>query len=1469
MVFTLQILHASDQEAGIPALRDAISFSAVMNALQGTYENTLKLTSGDLFIAGPFFSASENIYDSVKTGKPALQPGIADILIQNQLGWAAASVGNHEFDAGDATFLNLLAPNTDWVNGAEGGQGIDASGYPGALFPYLATNLDYSGATLPAGLTVVPNGGAPKPNTLTGSVVEDVNGTLVGVLSAVTPYLPTIANIGKVEMTTASGITAATPIAEQVDTLVTNLQPEIKALSDAGVKKIVLMTHLQEAEIEQALAQRLVDLGIEVDILIGGGSHRVMSTGDSVPPLREDETQQTSGKLLQPYPQKFSSGPNTIYYVNTDSNYRYLSRLVASFDENGVITQIGEDSGTFAADIAGVDRLYPDSITTFEQVKSLADPELVAIVDGVAQYVNTLDSTIYGQTEVFLNGIRGDVRTQETNLGNLTADANDFYAEAYLAAYRDQLLPGFSSIDISFKNGGGIRDKIGLSFVPGGGGPLVQLPPPANPDTGKEEGDVSTLDISNSLRFDNELAVGTVTAAGLYEIAEHMVAGVERVAGQFGQIGGFKFSFDPSAPARTDTTPGQRIQNLALFHEDGKIKDTVVQNGQLVGDPDRKFSVVMLKFLADGGDSYPKVVQDVKSLSDFAEPASLGQADLKSGGEQDALAEYLAARFDKAKGQAPYAEVDTPPALDERVQNLAFRDDTVLEGAGGGEGSTIRIFNIQGAAHRSPLEGQEVEAVPGIVTLVQSNGFFMQDAEGDGNPATSDGIFVFTSSRPTVQVGDSVKVSGVVTEFRSSRAPRNLSTTQIGGGGNPATFTIDSSNNALPAPTIIGLEGRVPPTERIAGDAPSGTVEVADYAFDPIQNGLDFYESLEGMQVQVNGGVVVGPTNDFGEVWLLADNGEGATGRTPRGGIVINPTDFNPERIQVQFPREEAPDANVGDRFSSVIGVMSYDFGNFEVLPTNSITVTPGGLEREVTKLASGGEKLTIASYNIENFSPVSPSEQITNIGRHIAVNLGSPDIIGLQEVQDNTGPENDGVVDASESYKVLIEAIAAAGGPTYKFFDIAPIDGKDGGQPGGNIRVGYLYNPNRVSLVTRPGGDATTSTTVVDGRLSVSPGRLEPDNPAFTASRKPLAAEFIFNGQRIFTINNHFSSKGGSDSLFGAFQPPVNSREEERSEQARVNRRLVEGLLANNPDARIAVFGDLNEFQFFPPVQTLEKSETGDRVLFNLTLTLEESDRYSYIFEGNSQTLDHMLVTQTLFDVAEYQGVHINAEFFDQDSDHDPRIARFDLTNLTRPVGSSNLVQGSDKDDELTARGNQRVFAGAGNDVVGPAPGSTGGNFIDGGSGNDLLIASQNDVLAGGDGDDYLSAADGRGNNVLDGGAGDDLLFGGLNDVLIGEDGDDVLYAGRGGNFLTGGSGSDQFWLAFKALPDSPHVVTDFTPIEDVIGFRSVPGVGSFSDLTLVQRGTDTLIQASGQSIARFQGVQSSQITSDRVVFV
>jgi predicted extracellular nuclease len=423
---------------------------------------------------------------------------------------------------------------------------------------------------------------------------------------------------------------------------------------------------------------------------------------------------------------------------------------------------------------------------------------------------------------------------------------------------------------------------------------------------------------------------------------------------------------------------------------------------------------------------------------------------------------------------------------------------------------TYRINEIQGASQTSPLAGQPVSGVTGIVTARRSNGYYLQDPSPDANDATSDAIFVFTSSAPTVNVGDAVKVGGIVSEFRpGGLTTANLTTTEI---VSPAT-TVLSTGNPLPAPTVIGAGGRTPPDTVIDNDSFA--------TFDPAQDGIDFYESLEATRVQVNNPVVVGPQNDFGEIYVLADDGAGAALRTARGGIVIRPTDFNPERIQFDDAvlLGSTPDANVGDHFTTpAVGVLDYDFGNFEIELTSALTTVPDGVKPETTQVA-GPKELSVATFNVENLGGNETQSKYDALAGEIVNALKSPDILSLEEIQDNNGATNDSIVDADVTLSRLRDAIAAAGGPTYAWRQINPVDDQDGGQPGGNIRVGFFYRADRgVTFVDRPGGDSTTPTGVVTGpggqpQLTLSPGRIEPGNGAWTASRKPLAGEFTYRG--------------------------------------------------------------------------------------------------------------------------------------------------------------------------------------------------------------------------------------------------------------------------------------------------------------------------------------------------------------------
>jgi predicted extracellular nuclease len=193
----------------------------------------------------------------------------------------------------------------------------------------------------------------------------------------------------------------------------------------------------------------------------------------------------------------------------------------------------------------------------------------------------------------------------------------------------------------------------------------------------------------------------------------------------------------------------------------------------------------------------------------------------------------------------------------------------------------------------------------------------------------------------------------------------------------------------------------------------------------------------------------------------------------------------------------------------------------------------------------------------------------------------------------------------------------------------------------------------------------STTGTSVVkshgDPALTLSPGRIDPTNPVWTTSRKPLAAEFSFRGRTVFAIANHFNSKGGDQSADGRFQFPAQSSAVQRAGQAQVVHDFVERILGIDRKADVVVLGDLNDYQFSPAVTALRTGTadgSGTSILSDLIATLPANQRYTYVFNGVSQVLDHILVSSGVGGV-QYQVVHINAEYADQVSDHDPQVVR------------------------------------------------------------------------------------------------------------------------------------------------------------------------------------------------------------------
>lgn len=589
----------------------------------------------------------------------------------------------------------------------------------------------------------------------------------------------------------------------------------------------------------------------------------------------------------------------------------------------------------------------------------------------------------------------------------------------------------------------------------------------------------------------------------------------------------------------------------------------------------------------------------------------------------------------------------------------------IKEGDGTVPGTEVaKIREIQGKIHRSPLENKGVSGVTGIVTAISNDkyqkGFFMQDPNPDDDPATSEGIFVKYSNNSVVKVGDSVTVAGTVKEVVNGTNEDGLPETQIAA----TTVKVESSGNKLPEAKVINLTGKL--LYNVDDD------KLADFQID--DDAIDYFESLEGMLVEIKDPLIVGADERYGEIYVVPNNGVGSEDQlTPRGGIKALANDFNPEVITIDDiihpivgSDNKYIDKNMkiktGDKFkdSSLVGIMSYGFGKFKILNTEKLPdIIPGNTEREVTIIGQQENKLTVASYNIENFNALD-LKKVNDIADNIVTNLKSPDIIGLVEVQDNDGETQSSDTDASKNYQALIDAIKAKNGIEYGFTDVAPVNGEDGGAPGANIRQGFIYRKDRVSLVNKTKGDAVTAVKATSEGLSVNPGRIDPTNEAFKNSRKPLAAEFDFRGKKVIVIANHLNSKRGDGSLFGINQPPVNGSEPQRHKQAAIINSFIKDINNYLPDANVVALGDMNDYEFSETIRILKGNE-----MKNMIDKLPENERYTYVYSGNSQVLDNVLVSNKLYDSADVDVVHINSEFtegYGRVSDHDPVLIQLDL---------------------------------------------------------------------------------------------------------------------------------------------------------------------------------------------------------------
>ncbi len=776
--FQLQVLHASDMESGLDAPIDAPNFASVLDTLEGTYPNTVKLASGDCYIPSPFLSAGEDAsmqnplrtaVSSYYAGTHAVRPAIGrtDIAMMNIMGFQGSAFGNHEFDLGTSEVNSIIGVD---IRSASDRRWI------GAQFPYLSANLNFASDANLSYLTTTQrlhvdsfktpiNISAPSQKKgIAPSAIIETNGERIGIVGATTQVLASISSPGATTVISGGS--------DNMPALAAVLQPVIDSLRAMGINKIIVMSHLQQLANEKTLAPLLKG----VDIIIAGGSHSLCADGNDR--IRVGTT------VADKYPILTVNNDNEpLAILNTTAEWKYVGRFVCDFDSLGVLLPNLLDStinGAYAADTAMVTALYGSYSAGF--LTGSKGANVRALTSAIAAVINNKDGNKFGKSNVFLEGRRNLVRTEETNFGNLSADANLWYAKQY-----------DNQVKVSIKNGGGIRSAIGnINAV---GLTTVFENTLANPSAGKARGDISQLDIENSLRFNNGLVIGRVNAAGLKRILEHGVAATKPAAtpGQFPQVGGVAFSYD------TTKVVGSKIQSLVIMDSLGNVLDTIVRNGLLHGDTTRTIKFVTLDFLYGGGDSYPFLANSNLRINLDTALKSTGIATFTTTGkEQDAFAEYMGAFY----ATNPYNLRDTSILADRRIQLLNARFDRIFPVVGPSSSQTPYV-----TPSRSDV------SITSILTVGDGVGSYKMAGIPDGLGAydNNNGTFTLLMNHEINNSTGGIRAHGSRGAFVSKWVINKSDLSVVSGSDlittvklwNPTTKVFNTYNSASPMPAGI------------------------------------------------------------------------------------------------------------------------------------------------------------------------------------------------------------------------------------------------------------------------------------------------------------------------------------------------------------------------------------------------------------------------------------------------------------------------------------------------------------------------------------------------------------------------------------------------------------------------------------------------------------------------------------------
>jgi hypothetical protein len=621
---------------------------------------------------------------------------------------------------------------------------------------------------------------------------------------------------------------------------------------------------------------------------------------------------------------------------------------------------------------------------------------------------------------------------------------------------------------------------------------------------------------------------------------------------------------------------------------------------------------------------------------------------------------------------------------------------------------------IQGSGATSPLAGQTV-TTQGVVTLVTNNGYVLQDLTGDGDPATSDGLFVFTGTAPAVLVGQLLRLGGVVTEFNTGAAA-NADT-----AAHPVTELTSVSGL-----TVLGSGYTVVPTDVELPEAVDDELERFEGMLVRLQGPLtasqNYFQGRYGQVTLSAAGRLENPTNRHRpgfEAQALADANARARIVLDDGSSLQNP---NPTPY---FAADHT--LRAGDTVASVTGVIDYGlatnsntgFGDYRIHPTTPVSFVRAN-PRTAAPAAVGGN-VRVAGANVLNYfttftdgsTAAGQTGQGCSLGASVApgncrgannaaefarqrskivemIVALDADVVGLMEIQNNGATAVQNLVDGLN---------ARAGAGTYAR---VPDPATGGGTGTDAIKVAMIFKPARLARV-----GASTS----DG------------DPVH--NRPPLAQTFAAaNGERFTVVVNHFKSKGcdgaaGADADAGDLQGCFNAR---RTLQAQALHSFVTGLQAEAQTPRALLVGDFNAYAKEDPIDELTGQGWVDEI------GRHGSFGYSYVFDGAAGRLDHVLASASLsprvsgatewhINADEPSVIDYNTEFKQpgcaacgpdyytatpyRASDHDPAVVGLQLLKAIGGTAGRDAITGTPGDDVITGgAGADTITGGAGRDV-------------------------------------------------------------------------------------------------------------------------------------------------------------------------